>query len=249
MPRKQIKVQTTDKCASTIPYNDAVREGKAILAEIEAAERGQLRLGELADKVEPKYKDRTLAKLAAELGVAPCTLARYRDVYRAWRDISAPGRESVSYAVLRELATHPEREQLISKHPNLTKRGARNLMRGQETATKDKQKQTQQREDDWLRDNRRWFKEVCDIANEATDAANVAFNCTPEQLNNLLRAVDPAMLMYIQGGGRMLVDLARYLAGHFEEEDPVGPARPGEEAETSEVEPANSEASVRRVAA
>src|SRR5262245_41433458 len=89
-----------------IPFDDAVREGKKILAD---ADRGQWRLGELAHNVEKKYGEQKLAKFADAIGVAPCTLARYRDVYRAYEeyeDICAPGRESIpSYAVLRELAT------------------------------------------------------------------------------------------------------------------------------------------------
>ena len=52
--RKQVAADTT-ATADTISFDDAVREGKAIVAKIEDAkraledaERGQLRLGELA---------------------------------------------------------------------------------------------------------------------------------------------------------------------------------------------------------
>jgi 2-oxoglutarate dehydrogenase complex dehydrogenase (E1) component-like enzyme len=38
----------------TIAFDDAVREGRNIIATIEDAERGQLRLGELTDKLEPR---------------------------------------------------------------------------------------------------------------------------------------------------------------------------------------------------
>jgi len=130
---------TTD--TSERVYQDAVLEGKEILKQIDAAERGQLRLGELAAKLETVYGDRTLAKFAVDLGIAKCTLARYRDVYRAWRDISAPGRESVSYAVLRELATHPDREEIIRKDPNITKREAHDQMRKLKGTAKEKQEQ------------------------------------------------------------------------------------------------------------
>ena len=50
-------------------------EGKEILAKIEEAKRGQLRLGELADKLETQYGDRTLAKYAEALDIASCTLS------------------------------------------------------------------------------------------------------------------------------------------------------------------------------
>jgi hypothetical protein len=229
----------------TIPYDDAVCEGKEIVGRIDNAERGQLRLGELAAKLEPKYKDRTLAKFAAEIRIAKCTLDRYRTVYRAWEGKLAPGPISPSYAVLRELATHPEREQIIGKNPNLTKREAHERMRTLDNDTKEKRQQDQ--EDDWLRDNQRWFKRVCTLANEASKAASVVFNCTPEQLDNLLRAVDPNMLMYIQGGGRSLVDLARHLARLLDAEDAeVGPATPEEAVDAPKaIERTHLEASIQ----
>ena len=135
------KAQATDKSnkkngsadttppTDTIPYDQAVAEGKKILAD---AERGQWRLGELAHNVEKGYGERKLAKFAEAIGVAPCTLLRYRDVYRAWKDICAPGRKSISdipYSVLRELAGHKEREKIIHKDPNITKREAREEVR------------------------------------------------------------------------------------------------------------------------
>jgi hypothetical protein len=202
-----------------IPFDDAVVEGKEIVAKIEAAERGledaerdKLRLGELAAKVvHPKYGDRTLAKFAKAIGVVPCTLARYRDVYRAYEDICAPGRESIpSYAVLRELATHPDRAQIIRKNSNLTKREALDIMRKFKGVAKEKQQQEQ--EDEWLRDNRRWFKDLLALANEVHRAADVVDQCTPEQLEILLQAIDPCSLMYVRGGGRRLFKLANRLA-------------------------------------
>jgi hypothetical protein len=138
-----------------ISYDEAVTEGREILAQINGAERGQLRLGELADRLEPKYRDRTLAKFAAELGIAKCTLERYRTVYRAWQGILAPG-ANISYAVLRELATHPEREEIIRKHPNLTKREAHDLMR------KQKNSRNNEKDEDWLKHCRAWFKRLVD---------------------------------------------------------------------------------------
>ena len=70
--------------ADTIPYDAAVSEGKEILAKIEDAERGKLRLGEIADNLEPKYGDRTLAKYAEAIGEKTQRLETYRSVWRAW---------------------------------------------------------------------------------------------------------------------------------------------------------------------
>jgi hypothetical protein len=212
--KKQTKALATDASTSTntIPYDQAVAEGKKILAKIEDAERGQLRLGELAAKVETIYGDRTLSKFAKELGIAPCTLARYRDVFRAYEayeDICAPGRES-SYAVLRELATHPDRAQVIRANPKTTKREAQELRRKLEGTAKGKQEQAQ--EDEWLRDNRRWFADLVAVADKASRVAGMVDLDDDEQLDKLLPAVDPGSLMYVRKGGRMLFRVANRLA-------------------------------------
>jgi hypothetical protein len=228
-PKQSSKAAPTDTSAQPdasaptdiIPYDDAVAEGKAIRSNIEAAEGGQLRLGELADRVEAKYGDRTQAKLADAIGIARCTLDRYRTVYRAWKDILAPGPNSdppppPPYAVCRELATHPRREQIILAHPDLTKSEALDEMRKFKGKTKEAKEQEQ--EDEWLKHSRDWFKEVVALCNEAVRMADVPNQCTPEQLDKLLQAVDPKMLMYLYGGGRMLFKLAVRLAEKLGEE-------------------------------
>jgi hypothetical protein len=192
-----------------IKYNDAVAEGKKIIARIEAAERGQLRLGELAAKVETKYGDRTLAKFAAELGIAKCTLERYRNVYRAYEGKLAPGPTSVfSYAALRELQKHPKRDQIIQAQPHLTKREAREKMLEFKGTPKNKQKE----KDQWLRDNQKWFRDFVKAGNEAARVAGIVDLDDDEQLNKLLPAVNPDSLKYVQDGGRMLLRVANRLA-------------------------------------
>jgi hypothetical protein len=104
-------------------YDDAVEEAKEILKQFES---GQMRLGELAHKLESRYGDQTLERFAAD--VASCTLERYRSVYRAWLKIPAPG-PKLRYAVARELATHPDRAEIVKRNPEITKRQARSLMR------------------------------------------------------------------------------------------------------------------------
>ena len=70
--------------ADGLQFDDAVREAKQILARIEAEHRqDQMRLGELADKVHTTYGGRSLPKFAKAIGIASCTLHRYRSVYRA----------------------------------------------------------------------------------------------------------------------------------------------------------------------
>jgi hypothetical protein len=117
----------------TIPFDEAVRRGKdlktkrAALHEAEALIQWQL--GELADKVEPKYGGETLAELAKELGEETASLKRNRSFYRAWKPNGATWPQSVTYSVLRELATHPDREQLLRDNPEMTVREAQALRR------------------------------------------------------------------------------------------------------------------------
>jgi hypothetical protein len=106
-----------------IPFTDAVGEAKLILKQ---ASLGSFRLGELADRIEPVYGEGTLARFAREIGIAACTLDRHRSVFRAWKN-QAPGPE-LSYAVLRELAAHPKRAEIIRDNPAITKREAAQLM-------------------------------------------------------------------------------------------------------------------------
>jgi hypothetical protein len=214
MPADKSKNGSADTSARI--YDEAVLEGQEILKQIDAAERGQLRLGELADKLQTIYGDRTLSKFAVDLGVAKCTLDRYRTVYRAWEGKLAPGPISVPYSVLRELATHPDRERIIRDDPQITKREAHDKMRKLKGTAKEKQQQDQ--EDEWLRDKRRWFSDLVAVANEASRVAGVVDECTPEQLENLLQAVDPGSLMYVRGGGRRLFKLANHLAELLGEE-------------------------------
>src|SRR5262249_31110644 len=86
------------------------------------------------------------------------------------------------------------------------------LMRKREGAAKTKQEQEQEQEDEWLKHNRKWFKDLVAVANEASRVASVMDQCTPEQEDNLRRVIDPALLMYVRGGGRMLFRVANRLA-------------------------------------
>src|SRR4051794_17088698 len=101
--------RSAKRAEETIPFNDAIREGKDI---IKQADKGWYRLGELAAKVQKAYGEGTLARLAKAIGMAACTLGRYRDVFRKWENY-APGRE-LPYPVLRELAAHPDRVQIVT---------------------------------------------------------------------------------------------------------------------------------------
>jgi hypothetical protein len=181
-------------------FADAVREAKEIIDRSESQQRkDQMRLGELADKVvHPTYADRTLAKFAKAIRISPCTLARYRSVYRAWKGIKAPGR--ISYAVLRELADHPDRAKIVQENPRLSKREARELAQEHKGQQKKQKKQID------------WFREIVVCANDAVRLADIVEQpYTPEQLRELQLAIEPELLGTIDAGGHALLKLAKFL--------------------------------------
>jgi hypothetical protein len=197
MPAKSNKkngAADTSAPTDTIPFNDAVSTGKKILAQIaDVTDSGQWQLGELADRVEPKYRDRTQARFAKALGIAPCTLKRYLSVYRAWKGIiGAPGPQSVSYSVLRELATHPQRAQILRDNPKITKQEAHEKMRdkgtGKKGAGNGKGSSSSQ--------GRRWATKFVNLIDEVIDeAAIVDQPMTREQRYDFFMACEPDVLV------------------------------------------------------
>jgi hypothetical protein len=243
---EQNEVQTTD----TIPFDDAVAEGKELKAKIADAERSQLRLGELAAKLEPKYGDRTLAKFAAEIGIDKNTLNNYRTVYRAWEGKLPPGVKSPSFTVLKELQNVAERAELIKKEPTMSKRRAevhrvlkdhpgRDEIRNENpnlTCTKQTRKLMEKYDATESGVNaavfgrgsgggdkysQRWFNKVLALSKDVKRETAVADqDLTPEQQAKLLRAVEPALTSNIREAGLALIKLADRLDALCEEQSP-----------------------------
>src|SRR5262245_19890963 len=91
------KLKTKPKTTAVIDvieFDEAVVEGKKLVKELHSNEN---KLGELADRLEPKYGDKTLDRFAKEIGVNAGTLKRWRSTYRKWKGIEAP--EPVSASV------------------------------------------------------------------------------------------------------------------------------------------------------
>jgi hypothetical protein len=198
-----------------IDYHKAVVAAREILAQIDAAERGYYRLGQLVYEVAEaaEYGDRTLARFADDVGVAKCTLDRYANVYRSWKDKLAPGPKLPSYSVLRELAPHatePEVAKTVQDDPNITKREALDIKRKLKRAANEKQKQDQ--EAAWLKENRRGFRELYNHAEEASRVAYAWLDCTPEKQLELLQAVDSLMLGNLRGYARALLAFCDHYA-------------------------------------
>src|SRR4051794_10928722 len=111
---------------AAIDYETAIAEGKEIVSKIESSRDRLMRLGELADEVGRGYGEGRLKRFASEIGIAACTLARCRSVFRAWpKQAPAPK----SYAVAQELQSHPNRLEIIGRNPDMTKREARQIRR------------------------------------------------------------------------------------------------------------------------
>jgi hypothetical protein len=210
-----------------IDFHKAVIEARDLLAQMDV---GYYRLGQLVYEVAEaaEYGDRTLAEFAEEIRVAKCTLDRYANVYRSWKDILAPGPKLPSYAVLRELApyaTNPECAESIRDNPNITKREAQEIKRKLKSAAEEQQREEQ--ENEWVKHNRKWFKNLVAHANEAarTAAAVDVDQCTSEQLENFREAIDPNLLRYVRGSGRLLIRIADRLAElcglELEDYDPI----------------------------
>jgi hypothetical protein len=200
-PPTEATENTTDAPTDTIDFDVAVLEAKTIIAQ---GETDAWRLGELAHKiVHPTYGDHTLAKFAAEIGVAACTLKRRRSVYRAW--IGAPAPQS--YATAAELATHPKRDELVKANPAMKKSEARKIMQAHRgKPPKDKGSL------DWRKkENQRWFARVLTVAHEAIKEDALPHSLSPEQLRILKESVEPKLCPTLREGGAALIALADYL--------------------------------------
>jgi hypothetical protein len=158
-----------------------------------------MRLGELADRVEPKYGDKTLLKFATAIGLSVATVNRCRSVYRAWKKNEIRG-SSPKFGVLQALAAHPEKDEIIKANPKLTVRKARTLMRDYRKA--------QGEEQDWrVEETRRWLGQAVE---HALDAHKKYGHLKQEYLDTLRQAVDEPdkTVATLRLGGQDLITLA-----------------------------------------
>ena len=208
-----MKSKKPKSSATVINYDDAVSEAKQIIATIESNE---MRLGELADRLEPRYGEKTLEKFAKEIGVAVCTLERRRSVYRAWKEIPAPA--PISFSVQQELQNHPDRARIIAENPNLTKGQARALTRAWR-----KKDQEEKAGGDWkLETTKRWFNDLVSRASKAlSDVEMTKAHLDPAKRLILRKVVEPTTLDTVRKGGEAWIHLADFLAHCLEEETPA----------------------------
>jgi hypothetical protein len=192
-----------------IDYETAVAEGKEIIAEIDSSRDRLMRLGELADEVGSGYGEGRLKRFAKEIGIAACTLARCRSVFRAWpKEAPAPK----SYAVAQELQAHPNRLEIIRQNPDMTKRKAREIRRRHD-------RETRSAPDHIREEAKRWFRNVVQRAGEAIRDADFADSEVSPNLRQATReAIEPMLLPTLREAAAALIRLAAYLEQLTQEE-------------------------------
>jgi hypothetical protein len=205
MERERAQKRARKQTDGTEPpdfYDAAVAEGTQIMKNMEKAEWGRMRLGELAAKVEKEYGKNKLKQFAKDIGAVLCTLERSRSVYRAWAEIPAA---PPNFSVAQELQDHPERAQIIKDKPNITTREARKKAQAWKEK---KQKENPNFAVDQLKD---WFKTLLARAGKAiTDVDMVTED--PERRRNLKKAIkDPKLLDDLREGAKAWLTLADIL--------------------------------------
>ena len=111
----------------------AIAKGKRLAWILKKGDAAEMELGELADRLQPKYGEKTLERFAQAIDLPLDRLNRCRSVYRAYKGIDIQG-ASPNFAVRQALQAHPLREEIIKENPELTMREARTLMKDWRTA-------------------------------------------------------------------------------------------------------------------
>jgi len=117
-----------------LEFDVAVTEAKGHIWSVEFHER---KIGELADRVEPKYGDATLEKFAEAIGLPYESVKRYRSTYRKYKDANFGETSPPSAGVLAALQGHPKRDEIIKEFPKLKVREARTLASDYRKASED----------------------------------------------------------------------------------------------------------------
>jgi len=207
-PRKPKKRGRVQKQAEQSPQSDvinyddkAIAKGKRLAATVKSGDGAEMKLGELADRLQPKYGKNTLARFAKDIHISAARLARCRSIYRAYKDNETIKESSPKSGVLAALQGHPKRAEIIKEFPNLTVAKARIFMSDYRKA-----KGVQA---DWqVRDTRGWLGQAKKHADEAIQYGH------PKQEHldpNILRqAIDDwdILIAGLRLGGEALVRLA-----------------------------------------
>jgi hypothetical protein len=198
--KRAVKTTAPSPAPEMITWEDAVAEGKRLVAETTATtDRNDWRIAELADLVVTHYREHTLANFATEIGLAHCTVQRRLTTYRNWKAIrkADPGL-LLSYSVARELEKHPQRERLIKENPRMTKRQAAKLMKAHRGKPEN--------------ETQKWWKDLLKRANKA-EADESIVKAANRQV--LLEVVEPNMLSTLREAGQASIRVADALEKLF----------------------------------
>jgi hypothetical protein len=212
-------LEKAKKQSDAISYDAAVTEGKELVKEIKS---NQMRLGELADRLQPKYGDKTLERFAKAIGIKAATVERWRSTYRKQK--GKPATEPVSPSVLKALQGLPQpvQDKILKEKPNLTVREAHTHARDYRAAhpaqgeftpeslvPQQDQTSASAEQEDWrLRDARPWFAKAHQHAAEATNYSYVNEDyLEPTVLRAAIENLDQ-FLAALRAGGAALIGLA-----------------------------------------
>jgi hypothetical protein len=231
---------TDANASAEAEYLKAVEKGKAITANINgkqwalgdlAAQVGKVygenRLAKFAEDINFGGADCTLARYAVVCRAFPNKRGRPRFFASAQALAPLPARfkivernPNISAGEARSLrklwsaeqtgtdAEQPEDEDLIEPEedteptPEATSTPAK--------AAKAKQPKKTDSEEQATRENRRWFNNVVDLANQAIAEAGVIENTTPEEGRRLVPAIEPRLVKTVEQGSEALAAIAAW---------------------------------------
>jgi len=203
--KTKTKAKTKPDQAQQINYDAAVAEAKQILQNIETAESGRMRLGELAAKVETHYGEKTLKKFAKDSGWVLCTLQRSMSTYRAWANISAV---PPNFSVAQELQALPDKDKIriIKETPNITASQARKKAREHKEAKQQADPEFQ------FEQAKKWLENLLSRASKIVGDATLINSLTPEQRRPLKKAIRmPAVLDELLEAAQALQTMHEFL--------------------------------------
>jgi hypothetical protein len=104
-------------------YESAVKEAKDILSQ---NSKNIWRLAEIAASLEPVYGESTLEHFADDIDLEYITIWKYRNTFEAWKSIQ--NFSQLKFWSATELNRYPDKSQIITERPNITKCEARQIM-------------------------------------------------------------------------------------------------------------------------
>jgi hypothetical protein len=104
-----------------ISWDEAVEESLRLSKDLEVS---QMRFGEIAYRLEPKYGESTLVRYAQLMKMKINTLQNCRSVYRTWHE-DLKVKNLPKFSIAKALVKHPERAKIVEERPNITEREAK----------------------------------------------------------------------------------------------------------------------------